>query len=314
MSTQSTQGPRGPSAGANGSDGQNMVQAASLAGRIAAAAGLRAAGWGLETSMRVSSRVLRAALSGESPAILMRELGPEMRRLALRMLDIADQVDGGEPVDAEDITDADEVDPDSDGANGTGADGRPRQPPPTLRERGEDLLRRSAELHGDDGDHPAYERILVQLAPDEARILRLLATDGAQPSVDVRSAGALKKESELVAAGLNMVGSASGSRRMSRVPAYLNNLERLGLIWFSRESVGDEGAYQVLEAQPEVLEAMRAAGRGRKIVRRSIGLTPLGVDFCKACLPLTPEELEALDPPPQFNREKTDGGERRDMP
>jgi len=296
-----------------GSDDQSLVQAASLAGRIATAAGLRAAGWGLESSLRIGSRLLRAAMTGESPALLLREMGPEMRRLAYRLLDIADQVDGGEPGEAEDITDADEVDTPADGAATT--DGRPQEPPPTLRERGADLLRRSAELNEPESDHPAFERILGELAPDEARILRLLATDGAQASVDVRNAGALKKESELVAAGLNMVGPAAGCRSIGRVPAYLNNLERLGLIWFSREAVSDEGRYQVLEAQPEVLDAMRRAGRGRRIVRRSISLTPLGIDFCKACLPLSPAELEALDGGPQPGGEKSDvGGERREMP
>jgi hypothetical protein len=312
MSTQSTSGASDSSA-STAPDGQSMVQAASLAGRIAVASGARAAGWGLGTSMRVSSRVLRATLSGESPAYLLRELGPEMRRLAHRLLDVADQVDGGEPVDSEDITDADEVDPDGSGSGA--ANGRPGRESTSLRDRGAELLRRSAALHGGEDDHPAYERMLGQLAPDEARILRLLATDGGQPSVDVRSGGALKKESELVAAGLNMIGPASGCRRIARVPAYLNNLERLGLIWFSREALADEGGYQVLEAQPEVMEAMRSAGRGRRIVRRSVSLTPLGVDFCRTCLPLSEAELEALVAPPQFNREKSDaGGSKREMP
>jgi hypothetical protein len=313
MSTQSTPGAHGSSSGP-ATDDQNMVQSVSLAGRIAVGAGARAAGWGLETSMRVGSRVLRATLTGESPASLLRELGPEMRRLGQRLLDIADQVDGGRPVEAEDITDA-EVEPDPAAPSRPAANGRSSEPPVSLRDQGAELLRRSAELHEGEDDHPAYARILTQLAPDEARILRLLATDGSQPSVDVRSAGALKKESELVAAGLNMIGPAAGARRVTRVPAYLNNLERLGLIWFSREALEDEGGYQVLEAQPEVLEAMRAAGRGRRIVRRSVSLTPLGVDFCKTCLPLSEAELEALESPPQFNRGKSgEGGSRREMP
>ena len=40
----------------------------------------------------------------------------------------------------------------------------------------------------DDG-HPAYARILDELAPDEARILLLLLRSGPQPSVDVRTGG-----------------------------------------------------------------------------------------------------------------------------
>ena len=60
--------------------------------------------------------------------------------------------------------------------------------PEALRAYGEELLRRSADVELSDDSHPAYARILEQLAPDEARVLRLLATVGDQPAVDVRSA------------------------------------------------------------------------------------------------------------------------------
>ena len=75
--------------------------------------------------------------------------------------------------------------------------------------------------------------------------------------------------------------------------AYLDNLNRLGLIWFSREALDDIQRYQVLEAQPEVIDPLRDAGRART-VRRSIQLTPFGEDFCEVCLPLGTAELDAL--------------------
>jgi Abortive infection alpha len=101
----------------------------------------------------------------------------------------------------------------------------------------------------------------------------------------VRAGKALGLGSEMVAPGLNMIGAEAGCRYLDRVPAYLNNLYRLGLIWFSREPLEDPLDYQVLEAQPDVIEAKRAGGRA-KTVRRSISLTPFGEDFCRICLPL----------------------------
>jgi hypothetical protein len=164
----------------------------------------------------------------------------------------------------------------------------------TLRERGAELLRRSADVHFDESLHPAYERILSQLAPDEARMLRLLAQRGPQPSVDVRSGWLpLNIGSLLVAPGLTMIGEEAGCRYPDRVHPYLNNLFRLGLVWFSREPVEDPLRYQVLEAQPSVTEALSAAKRTRT-VRRSIHLTPFGADFCDACLPLETAEFEAV--------------------
>ena len=166
-----------------------------------------------------------------------------------------------------------------------------------LRARGEELLRLSADVNYEEDSHPAYARILDVMAPDEARILRLLMERGAQPSVDVRSGGPLGVgvvATELVAPGLNMIGAEAGCRHLDRVPAYLNNLYRLGLIWFSREQVGDHLRYQVLEAQPEVVGALDEAGRGARTIRRSIHLTPFGADFCALCIPPTTGEFDAL--------------------
>src|SRR5581483_12202374 len=87
-------------------------------------------------------------------------------------------------------------------------------------------------------------------------------------------------------------GAAAGVRYGDRVPSYLNNLYRLGLIWFSREPL-EPSRYQVLEAQPDVLAALRSGRQGRT-VRRSIHLTPFGRDFCDTCLPLHTAELEQL--------------------
>lgn len=159
-----------------------------------------------------------------------------------------------------------------------------------LRRRGAELLRRSADVRFEDASHPAYMRILESLAPDEARILRFLARNGPQPAVDVRAG--LPLVSELVAPGCNMIAAEAGCRHAELVRAYLDNLHRLGLVWFSREPIRDPRRYQVLEAQPEVTEARGNGGRLSRTVHRSILLTPFGEDFCAVCLPL--EELEPL--------------------
>jgi hypothetical protein len=202
---------------------------------------------------------MRAAVSGESSAELFRSTRAELRDYMRRLLEITEDSSNGE------------VDP---------------KVASTLRDRGAELLRRSADVHSTDDAHPAYERILDEIAPDEVRILRLLALEGPQPAVDVRSGPrALNVISELVAPGLSMIGAEAGCRFADRVPAYLNNLFRLGLVWFSREPIKDPLGYQVLEAQPDVIEAMRTAGRAHT-VRRSIHLTPFGADFCERCLPI----------------------------
>jgi hypothetical protein len=162
----------------------------------------------------------------------------------------------------------------------------------SLRDRGAELLRKSSDVHYDEDSHPAYIRILEALAPDEARILRLLAAKGPQAAVDVRAG--LPLASSLVAGGLTMIGSEAGCRYPDRVLSYLNNLNRLGLVWFSREKLDDPLPYQVLEAQPEVIEALAEAGRLGRTIRRSIQLTPFGDDFCHAALPADTLEFDAV--------------------
>jgi hypothetical protein len=243
--------------------------------RFAATAYWRSARWTLGASARTGRRVVEAAANGQAPAEILRSTRDEVRDRARRFLGIPEEEETEErPATAESIA------------------AEREQARKSLRDRGAELLRRSADVNFEEDAHPAYARILEDLAPDEGRILRLLAEQGPQPSVDVRSGWIpFKAATELVAPGLNMIGSEAGCRHLDDVPAYLNNLHRLGLIWFSSEPVADPLRYQVLEAQPEVGEALARGGRART-VRRSIELTPFGRDFCRLCLPVETSELE----------------------
>ena len=248
----------------------SLLRATPTLMRLAAGAYIRGAQWGLATSVRVSTRMIRAAAAGESPAQLAEEASDQVRDYFRHFI--------GEP----------------NGSDPMGVEDTPPAPlHVTLRERGAELLARSADIDYSEPAHPAFERILDELAPDEARILRLLCSAGSQPAVDVRESKPLGIAAQMVAPGLTMVGTVAGCRYLDRVPAYLNNLYRLGLIWFSREPLEDPLRYQVLEAQPEVLDALGRAGRG-KTVRRSIRLTPFGEDFCATCLTMDTAEIEAL--------------------
>jgi hypothetical protein len=267
-----------PEEGMEEENGQRASTLAIIPGmaRIAAVAWWRTATWAAESSFRAGSRVVTAARTGQSPAEVVELTGRELRVYVRRLLEIVD------PEAAQAAAEREEEEPAE--SNGDIE---------ALRDQARELLRQSAEV-GELGDtHPAYERILEEMAPDEGRILRLLATEGAQASVDVRTARPLDIGSELVAPGLTMMGAEAGLRRPDKIQSYLNNLYRLGLVWFSREALEDQGPYQVLEAQPEVAEAMDKGGR-TKTVRRSIHLTPFGVDFCEAVLPMDTGELNAL--------------------
>jgi hypothetical protein len=252
--------------------------------RIAGTAWLRSASWALGSGTRSARNLARAMTDPAAAGDLVRGVAEDVAEATRTISSVAAAVSNGVPLPRA-LFDASMT-----LSSMVIRDNHPvDQRELTLRERGEDLLRRSRDVWSDDEAHPAYGRILDDLAPDEARILMLLLRGGPQPSVDVRTGGAVGMvSSSLIAGGLTMIGPRAGVRYLDEVPAYLNNLFRLGLIWFSREQLEDPLEYQVVEAQPDVLEAMHSV-RFPKIVRRSIHLTPFGVDFCRTCL-VDPED------------------------
>ena len=267
--------------------GDLLASAPALA-RLAGTLYLRTLGWGVRASLSTANGAVRLVLTGEGADALAAEVRDQVKRL-LGVTEIEARLRRiPEPAPPPEGFNGDVA-----VSNGTASNGRRADQIAVLRERGAELLARSAEVEDDEEAHPAYERILTSLAPDEARILRLMCVEGSRVAIDIRTWRPLDISSDLVEGGMNMIGQEAGLKHIDRVPAYLNNLQRLGLIWFSREPLDDLGAYQVLEAQPEVEDAMRKAGRARTI-RRSVSLTAFGVDFCETCLPLDTAGFLAL--------------------
>jgi hypothetical protein len=234
--------------------------------RIAAAASQRATGYSVRSGVRTGTRMVQALVNAESLADLVEQVRDiafdEMRRLGV---------------------DVGEVENES-----TRWAAQRQVDPARLREETGWLLDRSADVDYEEEIHPAFPNVLRQVAADEVRILRLLAAEGGQPAITVRDRGSIPISSTLVAEDLTMVGINAGVRDEDRVPVYLDNLERLGLVAFSKETVTDLKRYQVLEAQPRVEEAIEAAVRP-KLVRHSVGLTAFGEEFCEVCLPYAGE-------------------------
>jgi hypothetical protein len=239
--------------------------------RLAAAMTQRATGYSLESGVRTGTRMGYAAMNATSPA----ELLTEVRAITLDELQRSG-VDIGEQR-------SEWLEAHEDAALGdrpvTGEQ---------LRQRGERLLSKSAELGRSEAFHPAYPAMLESLAADEARILRLLATEGKQASMDVYDRQYVPPQTRLIARTLSMVGTDAGCRHAERTPIYLQNLQRLGLIRVTNEPVENLKRYQVLDAQPHIEAAIDSANRA-KTVYGSIQLTELGIDFCEACLPVTVE-------------------------
>jgi hypothetical protein len=246
--------------------------------RHAAGVWFKAAGWTAGTSLRVGNELRKLATDPNGAQEVIEEVTREVRGVARDFLGITELE--GEVREMAPLL-------------STGLLRAIHSSPEALRAQGEQLLREAADVGFDEGAHPAFARIVTELSPDEARILRLLAIEGAQPMVDVRAHNLIGSGSQLIAQSLNMLGSKAGLRRRERVPVYLTNLVRCNLIVLCDDPLERPVQYQVLEAQPEVLSTTRDTVRA-KIIRRSVLLTPLGQEFCEVCLPV---QLPALLPP-----------------
>jgi Abortive infection alpha len=241
--------------------------------RMGALASMRAAGWATSSAVAAWRRVATAAASGESPGDVFSDARDQAIAAARRALGVNDIEETLDRVTSEKAA----------------SEGGDREHRRALRERGEELLARSAELEPEDAGHPAFAVVLEELAPDEVRILRVLARQGDQPIVDVEASGPLGVGGRPVARRLTLIDQVAAVRHAALLQLYLDNLLRLGLVRVDDDPLRDEEAYQVLEAQTEVSdakdEASNAAARA-KVVRRRLTLTHFGRSFCEICLPL----------------------------
>ncbi|WP_083898191.1 Abi-alpha family protein [Nocardia vinacea] len=253
-----------------------LIRGVFRAAGLAAGTVVRGSQWAVETTYEVTKEITQAALDGESSADIAERTGNALRSIARSALGVTEGS----------VREIVSYVPTSNGAT---------QPAPIgigaplhsasseeLRRRGDALLARSADVYFTDDVHPAYDRILDELAPDEARILRFMALNGPQPSVDVRTNRPLGIGSELVTGDLTSVPEQAGVRYPDRARTYLINLNRLGLTQVSDDPVV-LSRYMVLEVQPVVEAALKKAGRAPKIVRKSLRLTEFGSDFCNTC-------------------------------
>ncbi|MDQ2795790.1 MAG: DUF4393 domain-containing protein [Actinomycetota bacterium] len=256
-----------------------MLRAAPGLARVAAVSAFHIVSWSVGATLAGANYVARRAVEGEPATAILQDAANDLRNVAWRALGLqGDLIPTATP-----LADRNSVRPST---------------PEDLQRRGTDLLRRSNDVHVIEDTHPAYARILSEITPDEARILRFIYLEGPQPAIDIRTNRPLGIGSVLVAGGMSMVAEHAGLRNLDRIEQYLTNLSRLGLIDFSKEQVSNPTRYQVIEAQPKVVAALKTAGRSPKLVQRSIRLNSFGEEFVRTCLPLDGRAVAHRHPRP----------------
>jgi len=140
--------------------------------------------------------------------------------------------------------------------------------------------------------HPAFTEIIKQLTPDEARIIALFQGDPYMPLVDIRQQTKMKPEQGhfTLLPNYSHLGEMAGCEHPTLVPAYIDNLIRLGLMEIpSGLSYTLPGIYDQLESSEtaqSIKRAIESQNSDHEIdfKRKFLIITALGKQFAKVCV------------------------------
>ena len=160
-----------------------------------------------------------------------------------------------------------------------------------LRDMYANLLANSINKVMKNGVHPGFVEIIKQLCPDEAKILRYMATQYAIPVITLRY---LKEDGSWINVVNNFsnIGELTQCERPLNADEYFDNLIRLGLLRNPpRASVlTDRKLYETLESHPIIKnyldkKAIESSGyKSPNFEERIIEITEYGKAFCNICI------------------------------
>ena len=143
-----------------------------------------------------------------------------------------------------------------------------------------ELLNRGGVQSTADATSALLERLAADLVPDEARIVSALAARGWSPLVHVEARRL--EDAHLGLRNASLIGRQAGVALVRRTPLYVARLLASGLVTLTPPRDGFADDYEVLLADPDVLDAVRAASRGplgARVVRQSLELSDLGQEL-----------------------------------
>lgn len=143
----------------------------------------------------------------------------------------------------------------------------PPDPHTSLRSMLHEMLERSMLQSPRQAKEANFKRLLLQLVPDEVRILASLADGTCYPVITV-GFGSPGSVGEVVLRYASTVGLRAGVRCRENVPSYLAHLEGLGLVVIGPEEEDLAEEYEVLEAQRQVRQADDAAASNGSVTDR----------------------------------------------
>lgn len=155
------------------------------------------------------------------------------------------------------------------------------------------LLAASMDKATSNGAHPAFVEIIRQLTPDEAKLVSLFLREMPFPLLNVRwefkEQTEEKRGGKDVLVNFSLLGEAAGCEFNHLVPAYIDNLCRLGLaevpaMW----AYMSPSVYDSLEKSPVIVAVKSQIELNPEfkanVERRGLRVTELGKQFAHICV------------------------------
>lgn len=137
--------------------------------------------------------------------------------------------------------------------------------------------------------HPGFVDMIKNMSPDEARVMKFLATAGSQPLINIKYVTKKDGGFQILYRHLSLIGVKASCEHCTLTATYLDNLMRLGLIEIpeTKRFKSDE-PYNEIENHPQIKRIIEDFGKAEthrvEVEKLKLDLTDLGRQFIRSCV------------------------------
>lgn len=137
--------------------------------------------------------------------------------------------------------------------------------------------------------HPGFVDMIKNMSPDEARIMKFLASNYYYPLVNIKSVSTQNQSFLIPHRHLSLLGLDAKVEYPPLTSNYIDNLERLGLVQVETMTrISKDEPYTRIEAYPQVKQIVddlkKLEGRTVDVEKMRLAVTDLGKQFIRSCV------------------------------
>ncbi|MFZ1852394.1 MAG: DUF4393 domain-containing protein [Nitrosomonas sp.] len=136
--------------------------------------------------------------------------------------------------------------------------------------------------------HPGFVDMIKNMSPDEAKLMRFLATGRNQPLINIKLVVNDQGHFRITHRHISLIGIKANCEHPPLASNYLDNLTRLGLISIQERFITRDEVYTEIEGFPQIKQIIDDLSKNEgcrvEVDRLLIEVTDLGKQFIRACV------------------------------